>query len=61
MKANIIIGVITAAMIVLVYLRAYGIIEILDEYAYDQPGYFLSFSLIVVAAISSFFHRGDDI
>ena len=60
MKENIIIGVTTAALIVFVYLVAYGFMENLAEYVYARPENFLSVSLLVVAAISSFFHRGDD-
>ena len=60
MKENIIIAVITAALMVFIYLGAYGFMENLDEYIYARPEMFLSVSLLVVAAISSFFHRGDD-
>lgn len=60
MKENIINGAVTAAMIVFIYLGAYGLMEHLDEYIYARPEIFLSVSLLVVAAISSFFHRGDD-
>jgi hypothetical protein len=60
MKENIIIGVITAAMTVFVYFGAYGFIEILDEYVYDQPLYLIPVSFLVFAAIYPFVHRGDD-
>lgn len=60
MKQNIIIGAVTVAMMVFVYLGAYGFINTLDENIYARPEYFLPVSILVVAALFSFIHRSDD-